>query len=198
MSWSNIPNAALSGVVLAGGKSTRMGTDKAVMLYRNQSLADHAVHKLALFCKHVYISVNEENVRTIDNPVPKITDTHRGEGPVTGILSSIKAIQSDILVIACDMPLITEEDISNLIDNWDKEAAATMYFHDDTGLYEPLLAIWNYAFLDTLQSFYDKGFRSLQSFARQHHVHKIKPLHRARFANINENKDWVWLLDNNP
>lgn len=198
MSKTSIKDTELSGVVLAGGRSTRMGTDKALMVYRNLSLIDHAVHKLSPFCKGVFISVNEENARTILHEAPKIPDLYPGEGPISGILSSLKTIQSSILVMACDMPLITVEDIVHLITHWDREAAATMYFHHDTGLYEPLLAIWNYAYLDALQSYYDSGFRSLKSFARQHPVRKIEPPDPKRFANINENKDWVWLLGNNP
>jgi molybdopterin-guanine dinucleotide biosynthesis protein A len=183
------------GVVLAGGKSTRMGTDKAMLIYQNLTLVEHAAYKLDSICKEVYISVNEENRNKIHHNAQKIPDLYPGEGPISGILSSLITLKSNILVVACDMPQLASEDLSHLINEWDRNAAATMYFHPDTGLHEPLVAIWNYNTLEALQSHYNKGLRSLQSFAKSHCVHKLIPLDPARFFNINEIKDLTKLLD---
>ncbi len=197
MSGANIDDKEIWGVVLAGGKSTRMGTDKAMLTYHNLTLVEHAAYKLASICKEVFVSVSEENRHKIQHNAPKIPDLYPGEGPISGILSSLITLKSNILVVACDMPLLDIEDLSHLISEWDCKAAATMYFHPDTGLHEPLVAIWNYHSLEALQLYYNQGLRSLQSFARLHYVQKLAPLDPTRFSNINETKDLIRLLDNN-
>jgi molybdopterin-guanine dinucleotide biosynthesis protein A len=92
----------IAGIVLTGGKSSRMGQDKALLPYRGQTLVRHMtgiLHELGL--QDVFISGNLEGY-------PCIEDTHPAKGPVGGITSVLqqKPGYSGYLFIPVDMPLL--------------------------------------------------------------------------------------------
>jgi molybdopterin-guanine dinucleotide biosynthesis protein MobB len=136
--WLNcIP--PLHGIVLAGGKSARMGSDKAWLDYHGKPQLDHAVDLLSTLCKQVYVSCRPEQVAQRGTH-SLLTDRFLDCGPAGGILTAL-ATQAACLVLACDLPQVDLLLLEELIRRRNPFRFATAYA-DDQGLPEPLCTIW--------------------------------------------------------
>ena len=94
--------AVFTGVVLAGGQSSRMGSDKANLILKNKTLLQNACELLtAAGASDVLISRNVQSATA-----QYIADIYPGSGPLGGIYSTLMATEQDILVTAVDMPLV--------------------------------------------------------------------------------------------
>ncbi len=98
---------SITGLVLCGGQSSRMGTDKGLMMFRNKSWCSIIFDKLSYFCTPVYVSINSKQLdsyTTIFNTNQFIVDTITNAGPMAGLVSlSSKIKTSSVLVMPCDM-----------------------------------------------------------------------------------------------
>jgi len=94
----------IHGFVLAGGKSSRMGQDKALLYFHGRPMIEIAVAKLEQFCAGVSISANRDD---LSQYAPIVTETRLGAGPAAGIEAALQsALQSWILCIPVDAPLV--------------------------------------------------------------------------------------------
>ena len=101
-------HAALLGVVLAGGKSSRMGRNKALLDYRGRSLLEHQMDLLAPVCARVVVSGTVEGFEGIP-------DDSAHQGPLGGILSVAKRFPDwALLLIPVDMPCLESTDLQQL------------------------------------------------------------------------------------
>ena len=149
-----------TGVILAGGKSTRMGTNKALLPYKGKHLIDAAIEKMISLFTNVVLSVQEENYP--DYSLPKIFDPYGGIGPMGGITSVLKSGESRIFCVACDMPFLNEEVIQYLcsftddavIPVWDgqKEVMHAIYSDRLIPDFEAAITAGRYKITDALQS----------------------------------------------
>ena len=140
-------NPKINGLILAGGYSRRMGQDKALLKFNGKPQIENAYELLQKFCAHVFISIrNDQPVGAISNhPNQYITDAleFTGHGPISGILSAMKEYpEANWLILACDLPFVTEETIETLIKNRDPQKTATAFLSSTDNLPEPLCAIW--------------------------------------------------------
>ncbi len=104
----------LTGIVLAGGKSSRMGTDKGLLDFRGKKLVQHPLDLLGPYCHEIFISTNNRDYSLFGFPL--IKDTLRGKGPVAGLITALGASSGDWnLVVGCDMPFLQPEFIDLLI-----------------------------------------------------------------------------------
>ncbi len=107
----------VSGIVIAGGKSRRMGTDKSSLLYRQQSFLDRAVGLLRNFTADIIVSTNEQIASTDFNAIPDII---QNAGPMGGLYACLPHIKNDrALVIPVDMPLLNVEVLQYLLQQAD-------------------------------------------------------------------------------
>lgn len=141
--------APLYGLVLAGGRSRRMGTDKAALDLGDGALLERAVALLAAELEHVYVSVRPDQrgdalrarFRLVEDRTPEI-------GPAAGLLAAhAQQPHAAWLVIACDMPLLEASHVRTLIAARDPQKGATVWRTDETGAAEPLCAIYEPATL---------------------------------------------------
>jgi len=104
------------GFVLAGGKSSRMGTDKALLKFRGQPLVEIAVEKLRGFCAEVSIAGNREDLSGF---APVVREERMDCGPAAGIEAGLKAAQQEwAMFVPVDVPLVPGE----LLRRWAEEA----------------------------------------------------------------------------
>ncbi|SFC28171.1 molybdopterin-guanine dinucleotide biosynthesis protein A [Flagellimonas taeanensis] len=131
------------GLVLAGGKSTRMGADKGWLTYHKVPQQEYLYTLLGEVCDQVYLSVRKEQQQDIPEGFKTIVDNDEHRGPFNGILSA-HTQHPDVawLVLACDLPLIDKNALRQLMDNRDPNKKATSFGTCETGLPEPLVAIW--------------------------------------------------------
>jgi molybdopterin-guanine dinucleotide biosynthesis protein A len=101
---SSIPT--ISGIVLAGGQSSRLGTDKSFLNVNGQSLIEHIVAKLGRLSDNVIIVTNSPEKH--DHLEARLVgDIYPGKGALGGIYSGLKAAaNTHSLVVACDMPFL--------------------------------------------------------------------------------------------
>ena len=147
------------GLVLAGGKSRRMGSDKASLLHEGETQLSRAMSLLGAHLDHVFVSTSPAQV---DDPVRRnfeqIVDSYADLGPLAGILSAMdKNSQVNWLVLACDLPNIDDTTIAFLLDNVSASHTATAYRSENDNLPEPLCAVYRPESRAVIDSFVEKG-----------------------------------------
>lgn len=134
----------LAALILTGGKSERMGQDKALLDYHGTPQWHYLFQQAASLQLPVFISCKKEQ-QTFwkDQGLSVITDAYQDIGPLAGILSAMKAHPNySWLVMACDMPNWNAEAMRQLISNRNVKAGATAFFNQERKWFEPLAAIW--------------------------------------------------------
>ena len=151
----------LYGLVLAGGRSRRMGSDKAALMADGETQLGRTVALLERHLEKVFVSTSKQQA---DDPVragfEKIVDGYDDLGPVAGILSAMDAFpQSAWLVLACDLPNIDDRTIEYLIDNASVDHPATAFVSIVDTLPEPLCAVYRPAAREVMDNFVDDGIK---------------------------------------
>ena len=172
----------ISGILIAGGKSKRMGTDKSLLTYGQQSFVERAANLLLQFTDDLLISSNTDYPDFNYKIVPdKILNT----GPIGGLYTCLPYIKYDMaLVIPVDMPLLTTEVISYLLEQADFSKKINIFRANDrlqmlTGLYHKDL-------LPVLKQQIDTGDYKLRNLLNKtpHHIIDAGDF-SSQFVNIN-------------
>ena len=133
----------LNGLVLAGGRSLRMGASKGLMNWHGKEQQYYAADMLKKYCRQVFISCRSEQAGSIAPAYKSLPDSFLNMGPMGGILSALRSDPAGAwLVVACDLPLLNEAALESLIQHRDPRHIATSYQSARDGLPEPLIAIW--------------------------------------------------------
>lgn len=146
----------LNGVVLIGGKSTRMGTDKAQLLYHGMPQSDYAVQLLENKGLETFVSVRAhqkvENHKTI-------TDAFVGLGPFGAICSAFMNNPNNAyLVLATDLPYVSDEVLDLLLSHRNPKKIATAIKGKSAKFMEPLITIWEPKAYPILLSYLAQGY----------------------------------------
>ena len=150
---------ALNGLVLAGGKSTRMQTDKGLLNYHGQDQRTHVYHMLASVCAGTFVSVNAVQAWELDGKLPYLQDTFLNLERKGGILTALQHNPDAAwLAVACDLPLLSQETLDYLIQHRDPTKMATAFYDSDGKFPEPLLTIWEPRSYATLLQFLALGY----------------------------------------
>ena len=134
----------LYGLILTGGKSSRMNRDKGEINYHGVSQVEHSFNLLKEFCNEVFVSCRSDQVELSHiKDLPQIHDRFLGFGPIGGILSAMTAHRNaSWLVLACDLPMVNTDFLKTLTEARDPFSAATAFYNDDEKRFEPLAAIY--------------------------------------------------------
>ena len=135
----------LFGLVLAGGRSTRMGRDKATLPYGDGTpQLERAVALLGRHVARVYVSVRaDQDADPLRARFAQIRDAHENIGPIAGLLAAqAQHPHAAWLVLACDLPLLDDASLAQLVKQRNTARAATAYRSSHDGLPEPLCAIY--------------------------------------------------------
>ena len=136
------------GVVLCGGQSTRMGSDKGLQKLNNKTWVQTAFNKINSFRLPVVISVNKEQFKEYSSIFPVenlITDDDllQIRGPLSGVLSvHFKYPDEDLLILACDMPLLETELLHELLALYNQYLSYDAFIYTNDGEPEPLCGIY--------------------------------------------------------
>lgn len=145
------------GLVLAGGKSQRMGQDKGLIDYHGMPQRDWVAEQLNDVCEEVFFSVRPDQENLPDGQL--LPDTFTGLGPFGAILSAFREHpQAAWLVVACDMPLLDKEGLQFLLQARNPSQLATAFHNPATGWPDPLLTIWEPRAYPTLLQFLTQGY----------------------------------------
>ena len=158
--WENsIPD--INGLILAGGESRRMGKDKSTIEYRGIPQHEYLLQLLSGFVSKVYLSCHPNRIPETKKEI--ITDTFLDLGPYGGVLSAFRFNPNTAwLTVPCDMPLVDDKIIAQLIEYRDPSKIATCFHDPSTGFPEPLLTIWEPRAYPILLEFLSQGFSCLR------------------------------------
>jgi molybdopterin-guanine dinucleotide biosynthesis protein A len=178
----------LAGLVLAGGRSSRFGSDKGAATIDGVTLLDRSVALLVSVVAPVFVAVRpdqlEDPLRHRYNLIP---DSRPGIGPAAALLSAHERFpDSAWLVIACDMPCLTAEALRSLRDGRDARVSATAFRSTVSGDPEPLCAIYEPATLAGFRRFVLSGGNpSPLAFLARNDVKLLKPDGAGQLTNVN-------------
>jgi len=187
----------ITGIVLAGGRSRRMGTDKSMMMLNGKSMIEYSIDALKPLCNKVVISSN--NFIYDFTGCEVWPDELPDQAPMVGIYSCLKRSKTDInIILSCDMPLMSTSVLEFLLSN-SSNHEITVPIHKD-GFIEPLCGIYKQSSMKVLKDFIDDGNFRLNECIRaaSHHLISIELefpfLSENMFLNINTPDDFNDLI----
>ena len=173
-----------SGYVLAGGRSSRMGRDKARLPFRGGDLVS------AVAAEVVRAAGNATLVGHSD--LPAIADRYPGEGPLGGILTALHHTSSDWnLIVACDMPEISAAFLAELVAHALRSPADVLLPVDFDGRPQPLCAVYHRHALAVLERHFASGVRKITAALTGLVVERLAVAELSLFQNVNTPEDWA-------
>ena len=136
-----------NAIILAGGKSSRMGTDKGLITIGEKSMIEYILNELAASeIKDIIIVSNNLEYKKFGLPV--YPDIIKDKGPLGGIYTGlIKSSRLRNVVLSCDIPLISSKVINHLIDNSADFPVLVSKYEDKI---HPLIGIWDASLIPSI------------------------------------------------
>ena len=167
-----INKSQITGIVLAGGKSVRMGTDKGLLIYHGKPLVKYSIDLLSLFCDRILISSNNPEYSKFGYEV--IPDEMPGAGPMAGIAACLSSSLTELnLILSCDMPFLDKAVIDKVLTLRDEFAFVVPL--DNNGRPEPLCALYRQSSLPVFNSLLQQGSFRMTGLYHYAPVRFIKP-----------------------
>jgi molybdopterin-guanine dinucleotide biosynthesis protein A len=181
----------LSGFVLAGGSSSRMGADKALLVFRGRTLLEHALQlagALAGSCRIVGSRQKYENYGVV------IEDVCPGHGPLAGIHAALRASTADFnLVLAVDTPLLSVDFVRHLSARAQDSGAVVIVPRTADARLHPLCAIYRRSFADVAEQALREGRNKIDALFPLVPVEYVDPaaagFDESMFVNLNTPED---------
>ncbi len=185
--------APVFGLILAGGASSRMHRDKAALRYAGKTQLDRAYELASRHVPQVYVSVRANQLTDSARAQrPLIVDSADGAGPIAGIRAAFAhSPHVAWLVIACDLPFLTDAAVAGLLASRNPAAFATAYRSAHDGLPEPLCTIWEPAAAAALAEFQAAGRHCPRKFLIQRGAHLLDPRDARALDNINTPEEYA-------
>jgi molybdopterin-guanine dinucleotide biosynthesis protein A len=173
-----------------------MHRDKAALQYHGRSQLDRVFELARRHVPEVFVSVRANQTTDPTRAHrPMIVDSVEGEGPIVGIRSALAAFPTHAwLVLACDLPFLTDAALSQLLRERDAAGVATAYRSAHDGLPEPLCAIWEPAAGAALASYQEGGGRCPRKFLIRQSARLLQPLDRRALDNVNTPEEYAQAL----
>jgi molybdopterin-guanine dinucleotide biosynthesis protein A len=192
-------NTSLTGVILAGGKSRRMGQDKALLEYHGKPFIQHIAETLKGVFKKVVI-ISDEGAKYKFLNLPIYSDAYKNCGPLAGIHAALTNTRDDVFVTSCDTPLIEKKVIQTLLEI---STEGNIFIFSIFNNVQPFPGIYKFDCLDELEFAIKSGDLSVHNFIKKCKL-KIFPLEEyfqssieVTFKNINTPFQYQSLLNSN-
>ncbi len=191
---------ALFGLILTGGKSQRMGSDKALLPYHGQSQIKRAAALLEQTCQEVFVSCRADQEHDpVRSKYESIADSFAAMGPTSGILSALRfgnerakqtaGLPPAWLVLACDLPKVDAHVLAQLTQARDFFRFATAFYNSD-GLPEPLCTIYEPKAYGRLLQFIARAYECPRKFLINSRIKTLAPPSPDCLDNANSPEDY--------
>ena len=182
----------ISGIILTGGKSHRMGTLKQNLQINSKTFLDIAISNLQPFVTQIYLSGLSD---VANSPYPVIPDKIKDIGPLGGLFSALSVMETNLaIVIPVDMPFLNTAVIKKLLHTaLRKSAQATVARFQDRQ--QPLCAVYSKTVLPTLEKQIAQKDYKIKNLLKKLSVSEVKFSHsddfitKNTFLNINTPED---------
>jgi len=183
--WTLQENA--TAIIMAGGKSSRIGVDKSMLRIKDRPIIKYIYDQLRGTFNQILISTNEAEKYALlgcDCVVDKIPN----QGPLMGIASALEASANKLnFVVACDIPHIDIRFVRKMLA--EAQAADMVIPTDGNGKHEPLFAIYKKSALKGINQVLSSGKRKISDAFGHCNVKYIK-LKAKQFTNLNTTEDY--------
>jgi len=183
-----------AGFVLVGGRSSRMGRDKALLPFRGGTLAGHVAAAVAEAAGSVTLVGDPREYGFLGLPV--IPDRLRGAGPLAGIQAALDASKAGWnLVVACDMPGVNAGFLARLLEAARSTQADCLLPAGRSGLPEPLCAVYHRRCLPVIGAALARRVRKVTDALAGLDV-RMWPVDTGEWlANMNTPQEWERFLN---
>lgn len=149
----------ITGIILAGGKSTRMGSDKGFVTYNNKPFIQHIIDALQPLVDEIIIVSNNDDYDVFG--LKRVNDIIENTGPLAGLYTGLHHSKTEInLILSCDIPLINQGILEQLISHENKEIDVVQT--ESKGKTMPLIALYNKRCASTCLSLLESGEKRLR------------------------------------
>ena len=185
------------GVVLAGGKSSRFGTNKSLSMLANNKLIEHVINKIDAYFSEILVISNDSSLKLNNQKINIIKDCIKGHlGPLAGILSAMKYANSFknkykwIITFPCDTPFFNKIIIEKMIKK-SISAKEKIYFVKDKKQRHNIFGLWSTSLEDILEKDLNNNFRKVDLWADKIGCNFIEKdiQNENEFLNINTKED---------
>ena len=178
------------GLVLAGGKSSRMGSPKELIEWHGKSQQLFLAELLNTRCEKVFISCRKEQTLNVDLDYPFLPDLEDGKGPLMAIHSAF-VLEPNVawFVLACDLPYFDQAALEFLLENRNEKKLATCYKSPIDEKAEPLCAIWEPNMRELVSNAITTEKRSPRRLLEQADIQLIAPIEPKILLNVNTQEE---------
>ena len=179
-----------AGFVLAGGKSSRMGSDKALLPFQGRTLIEHVAAQVLQAAGNVTLVGDPSRYGYFGYPV--IEDIFPRRGPLSGIHAALTGSRAGWnLIVACDMPEITAAFLGALLERAESGTAHAVIPTGPSGLPEPLCAAYSSRAADAIRSALERDIRKVMDALAGLEI-DLWPVDDSRyFHNLNTPAEWT-------
>lgn len=192
-----IPEIKTEAFVLAGGKSSRMGKDKGMVLLKGKPMVSYILETLKETGIPVNIIANDPAYRTFE--VPVYADVVAEKGPMGGLLTAFENTKADVvLLVSCDMPFLNHEAVNQLLKMADQD---TIIVASVVERINPLFALYPMSLKQEIGNRIQEGRLKMTDFVLENKHTLVPSLDRESpllFRNINDEeelkmteKEWI-------
>lgn len=178
-------------LVLCGGNSTRMGTDKSMLQYYDKPQRYHVYDMLQPFCDEAFISCNESQSAGMLAGYKVLSDLpgYRNSGPMGALLTAYSRFPGKhILLIGCDYPFLSVAELINFSACCTDAPAG--FYNEAEDLYEPLLAWYPDTACKPVKEMYAAGQHSLQDFLEESSAVKYYTANKQCISSVDTPEDF--------
>ncbi|MCR2821306.1 molybdenum cofactor guanylyltransferase [Lederbergia panacisoli] len=179
-------------IILAGGKSSRMGENKALMKIGGKRVIDRIIEEFIPISEDVILIANEK-IQQLDHSVIVLKDSEafKGQGPLAGILTGLTAAKKGpCFVVACDMPFASTEMAKKLLHTLtEKNLDAVIPIAE--GQIHPLFAAYDAGILSYVHETLKEGKKSVKSLLDRINVEYIEVIDSLDLWNMNTKEDYI-------
>ena len=180
-------------LLLAGGKSERMGQDKAAILVAGETQLARSWALLESQVSEVFLSIREDmREDALRANYPQIIDHPQGRGPLAGVRAALELDPNvDWLVLACDLPKLSAQTLANLLAMAERHptANAVAYRSEHDDLPEPLCAIWRRPMIEVIDDAFARERYCARKCLLVANAHLIEPIGQGALDNMNTPQD---------
>jgi FdhD protein len=174
-------HALVTGVVLAGGASARMGRSKAALELRGEPLLRRVVRRVRLALPNVLV-VGTPDLAALVPDATVLPDLTPGTGPLGGVHTALRAVTTPwAFVVACDMPFVAPALVRAMArlatEHGDADAVALRTTHG----VEPLHAVYQRSCLAAVEQRIGTSNHSMAGLLSTLTVHVVEPAEAARY-----------------
>ncbi len=182
----------LGGFVLAGGRSSRMGRDKALLVLEGEAMAQRAAGVLGSFLQAPVALVGAP-ARYAHLGLPVVEDRFPGDGPLAGIEAALSSTYTRDwnLIVACDMPHLRVDILRGLAAEADAHPEALCIMAVSSRGAEPLCAVWRREFGPVARAALAAGRRKVRDVVAEVQVAHFQINEDSALTNVNTPADWA-------